>query len=111
MSPFFRPLGRVLARGSYREAVRIGALLRKETTGGVMLMLAALIAIIWANCPASGAYFALRKSRHIAGWHPDASAQSLIDSILGEWRMFIGTVVPDDDVSIAVVKRTATSSH
>ena len=60
MSPFFRPLGRVLARGSYREAVRIGALLRKETTGGVMLMLAALVAIIWANSPASGAYFALR---------------------------------------------------
>lgn len=41
----------------------------------------------------------------IAGWNPSASAQSLIDSILGEWRMFIGTVVPDDDVSIAVVKR------
>ncbi|MGZ5433795.1 MAG: PP2C family protein-serine/threonine phosphatase [Thermoanaerobaculia bacterium] len=41
----------------------------------------------------------------IAGWHPGASAQSLIDSILGEWKMFIGTVVPDDDVSIAVVKR------
>jgi serine phosphatase RsbU (regulator of sigma subunit) len=41
----------------------------------------------------------------IAGWHPEASAQSLIDSILGEWRMFIGTVVPDDDVSIAVLKR------
>lgn len=43
----------------------------------------------------------------IAGWHPEASAQSLIDSILGEWRMFIGTVVPDDDVSIAVVRRRA----
>ena len=41
----------------------------------------------------------------IAGWHPNASAQSLIDSILREWRMYIGTVVPDDDVSIAVVKR------
>jgi Ca2+/Na+ antiporter len=41
----------------------------------------------------------------IAGWHPDATASSLIESILGEWRMFIGTVVPDDDVSIAVVKR------
>ncbi len=41
----------------------------------------------------------------IAGWHPEASAQALIESILGEWRMFIGTVVPDDDVSIAVVKR------
>jgi phosphoserine phosphatase RsbU/P len=41
----------------------------------------------------------------IAGWHPEASAQSLIDSILGEWRMFIGTVVPDDDVSLAVIRR------
>lgn len=41
----------------------------------------------------------------IAGWHPEATAQSLIDSILGEWRMFIGTVVPDDDVSIAVIRR------
>jgi len=41
----------------------------------------------------------------VAGWHPEASAQSLIDSILGEWRMFIGTVVPDDDVSLAVVRR------
>lgn len=41
----------------------------------------------------------------IAGWHPEASSQALIDSILGEWRMFIGTVVPDDDVSIAVIRR------
>jgi Ca2+/Na+ antiporter len=41
----------------------------------------------------------------IAGWHPDASSSSLIESILGEWRMFIGTVVPDDDVSISVVRR------
>ena len=41
----------------------------------------------------------------IAGWHPDASASALIESILGEWRMFIGTVVPDDDVSISVVRR------
>ena len=47
----------------------------------------------------------------IAGWHPDASAQSLIDSILGEWRMFIGTVIPDDDVSISVIKRRASSSR
>lgn len=60
MSPLFRPIGRVLARGSYREAVRIAALLRKETTGGIVLMLAALVAIIWANSPAAGAYFALR---------------------------------------------------
>ena len=42
----------------------------------------------------------------IAGWHPEGSAANLIDSILGEWRTFMGAAVPDDDVSIAVVKRT-----
>ncbi|HEV7239897.1 MAG TPA: PP2C family protein-serine/threonine phosphatase [Thermoanaerobaculia bacterium] len=42
----------------------------------------------------------------VAGWHPDASAASLIESILGEWRTYIGSVVPDDDVSIAVIRRS-----
>jgi len=43
----------------------------------------------------------------VAGWHPEASAQSLLDSLLGEWRSFIGRVVPDDDVSIAIIRRVA----
>jgi serine phosphatase RsbU (regulator of sigma subunit) len=41
----------------------------------------------------------------IASWHPDTSARGLVDSILGEWRSFIGPVVPDDDVSLAVIRR------
>jgi Stage II sporulation protein E (SpoIIE) len=41
----------------------------------------------------------------IAGWHPEASAQSLLDAILGEWRSFMGRTVPDDDVSVAIVRR------
>jgi serine phosphatase RsbU (regulator of sigma subunit) len=41
----------------------------------------------------------------IAGWHPDASASTVVDSILGEWRAFMGTAIPDDDVSLAVIRR------
>ncbi|WP_353987459.1 Na+/H+ antiporter NhaA [Ruicaihuangia caeni] len=47
-------------RGSYAEAVRIGALLRKETVGGGLLVLMAAIAIIWANSPWAEGYFWLR---------------------------------------------------
>ncbi|KTR85731.1 Na+/H+ antiporter NhaA [Leucobacter chromiiresistens] len=48
------------AYGSYREAGRITALLRKETVGGMLLVGAAIIAIIWANSPWADAYAALR---------------------------------------------------
>lgn len=49
-----------LHRGSYREVLRVGEILRKETVGGMLLVAAALIAIIWANSPAADSYFALR---------------------------------------------------
>lgn len=49
-----------LHRGSYLEARRIGEILRKETIGGLLLVAAALIAIVWANSPAADSYFALR---------------------------------------------------
>jgi Ca2+/Na+ antiporter len=45
----------------------------------------------------------------IAGWYPKASAASLIESVLGEWRAFIGNIVPDDDVSLAVIRRKPTA--
>lgn len=51
---------RVLGRGSYSEKVRIGEILRKETVGGMLLVAAAVIAIVWANSPLSESYFALR---------------------------------------------------
>ncbi|HEX8616762.1 MAG TPA: PP2C family protein-serine/threonine phosphatase [Thermoanaerobaculia bacterium] len=41
----------------------------------------------------------------IAGWQPDATAAGLVEMIVGEWRSFMGNVPPDDDVSIAVIKR------
>ena len=55
-----RPLSWVLSPGSYREHVRINAILRKETTGGLLLMAAAGVALVVANTPAAAGYFALR---------------------------------------------------
>lgn len=42
----------------------------------------------------------------IASWNPSASSANLVETILGEWRGFMGYAVPDDDVSIAVIRRT-----
>ncbi|WP_458116760.1 Na+/H+ antiporter NhaA [Arthrobacter sp. D2-10] len=50
----------VLGRSSYPEYLRIGEILRKETVGGILLIIAAGLALIWANSPFSDSYFALR---------------------------------------------------
>ncbi|MFN3925363.1 MAG: Na+/H+ antiporter NhaA, partial [Pseudarthrobacter sp.] len=68
----------VLSRGSYAEALRIGEILRKETVGGALLVAAAVIALIWANSPASDSYFALRDFKiGYEPWHLELS--------LGAW--------------------------
>jgi NhaA family Na+:H+ antiporter len=68
----------VPSRGSYREKLRIGAILRKETVGGFLLVFAAAVALIWANSPASDSYFALRDFRiGYEPWHLELS--------LGAW--------------------------
>jgi serine phosphatase RsbU (regulator of sigma subunit) len=41
----------------------------------------------------------------IVGWHPDAGAAALVDSVIGEWRLFMGDAVPEDDVSLTVLRR------
>lgn len=58
--PTPRPGPRLIGRGSYAEALRIGELLRKETVGGILLVAAAAVAILWANSPWAEHYFALR---------------------------------------------------
>ncbi|MEV7635381.1 Na+/H+ antiporter NhaA [Pseudarthrobacter enclensis] len=68
----------MLGRGSYAEALRIGEILRKETVGGALLVAAAVIALIWANSPASDSYFALRDLKFgYEPWHLELS--------LGAW--------------------------
>ncbi len=51
---------RVLSRSSYPEYLRISEILRLETVGGALLLVATAAALVWANSPAAAGYFALR---------------------------------------------------
>ena len=76
--PPLPPRFTVFQRGSYAETLRIGEILRKETVGGALLVAAAVVALIWANSPASEAYFALRDYKlGYEPWHLELS--------LGAW--------------------------
>lgn len=59
-TPRQEPAETVFGRSSYGEHLRITEILRKETIGGLILIVAAAIAIIWANTPWGDSYFALR---------------------------------------------------
>ena len=73
-----QPTRPVFGPGSYAEALRIGNILRKETVGGMLLLAAAVIAVVWANSPAADSYFALRDFRvGYEPWH--------LDLTLGQW--------------------------
>jgi NhaA family Na+:H+ antiporter len=112
-NPSVPPPSSVLGRGSYGEVLRIGAILRKETVGGILLVAAAVIALIWANSPLSGSYFALRDLRvGYQPWHLDLSlgtwaADGLLaiffflvglelkrEFVAGDLRQFSKSVVP-----------------
>ncbi|GAA5163835.1 Na+/H+ antiporter NhaA [Ornithinimicrobium tianjinense] len=62
------PSRTALGRPAWSEVVRVGDLLRKETVGGILLVLAAVLAIAWANSPWAGSYVALRETE--VGYEP-----------------------------------------
>jgi len=41
----------------------------------------------------------------VAGWHPEATATAQVDTLVGEWRLFMGQTAAEDDVSVAVIRR------
>ena len=47
---------RLFSRGSFLESSRAANILRAETTGGMLLIAAAAVALVWANTPWSDAY-------------------------------------------------------
>lgn len=68
----------LFARGSWPEASRVAEVLRAETTGGMLLIAGAVVAVVWANTPWQEQYAALRDFR--VGPH------SLhLDLTLGQW--------------------------
>jgi NhaA family Na+:H+ antiporter len=62
-------------RGTWPEASRIADILRTETTGGVLLLAATVVALGWANSPWSSAYHELAGFSlgplSLAGWAAD----------------------------------------
>jgi Na+/H+ antiporter NhaA len=64
----------VFTRSSYPEHLRISSILRKETVGGGLLLLATIAALILANTAAADGYFAVRDFRFgYEPWHLDLS--------------------------------------
>jgi len=55
-----RPARRLFVQASGREAARLADVLRRETVGGVLLALAAFVAMAWINSPWGDAYIDLR---------------------------------------------------
>lgn len=58
--PSTTPTPALLRRGSWTETRRITEILRKETVGGALLLVATVAALVWANSPAASSYTALR---------------------------------------------------
>jgi NhaA family Na+:H+ antiporter len=50
----------LFAPGSFLESSRIAGILRAETTGGLLLLMGAVAAVVWANSPWSTSYVDLR---------------------------------------------------
>ena len=74
--------------GTWAENGRIAHVLRKETVGGGLLLLATVIALVWANTPVSDSYFtllateigpaALHLNLTVAQWAGDGSVGDLL---------------------------------
>ncbi|GAA2721585.1 Na+/H+ antiporter NhaA [Cellulomonas aerilata] len=62
-APRPEPAQRLLTRRSWAETSRISEILRQETVGGAILLVATVVALVWANSPAAGSYAALRDTR------------------------------------------------
>jgi NhaA family Na+:H+ antiporter len=67
--------------GSWAEDSRVTRILRKETVGGLLLLIATVVAVVWSNSPWAGAYRSVRDTTvgpsflqlhlDLAGWASD----------------------------------------
>lgn len=71
-------LARLFGRRSRPEAARLAQVLRKETVGGALLLLATVLALTWANSRWSDGYRAVRDAR----FGPSALD---LDLTIGQW--------------------------
>ncbi len=68
----------IFGRGTWQEASRLAGVLRSETVGGALLLVATVLALTWANSPLGDSYEALREFT--------VGPKALhLDLTLGEW--------------------------
>ena len=86
---------------SLRERNRIGEILRKETVGGVLLVIAATVAVVLANSPAASGYFALRDLEFgYEPWHLKLSLGAwAADGLLAIFFFLVGLELKREFVS------------
>lgn len=105
----------LFSRPSYPEFIRIGKILRKETVGGMLLIIGAILALIWTNTPFHDSYFALRDLKFgpelfgvdlelsLGHWAADALLAIFFfltglelkkEFVIGDLRRFKSAVVP-----------------
>lgn len=84
----------LFARGSWAETSRISSILRKETVGGALLLVATVIALVWANSPWSDAYTSLGEltvGTDALGLHLDLSLETwAADGLLAIFFFVVG---------------------
>jgi len=62
-------MARLFIRGSWPETARIADILRKETFGGALLLIAAAAALVWANSPWSATTSPYAKQKSAGALH------------------------------------------
>ncbi len=84
----------LFARGSWAETSRVSSILRKETVGGALLLVATVIALVWANSPWSEAYTSLGELKvgtDALGVHLDLSLETwAADGLLAIFFFVVG---------------------
>lgn len=87
------PIPVTLARGAYSEFVRVQHILRRESVGGILLLVAAAGAMLWANL-APESYFGLRDTHfggHVFGIDLDLSVGHwAADGLLAVFFFLVG---------------------
>jgi NhaA family Na+:H+ antiporter len=83
------------------ESLRITEILRKETVGGVLLVVLAALALVWANTPWAEAYFAIRDFEFgYEPWHLHLSVGSwAADGLLAIFFFLVGLELKREFVS------------
>ena len=95
------------------ESTFVGDLLRQETTGGAIVLAAALVAVVWANSPFADAYTALRHliigPLDVEEWAADG-ALALFFFLAGlelKREMLVGSLRRPADAAVPIVAALA----